>query len=278
MVNAIYGFLLVFFKILKEFKPDFVAACFDFPAPTFRHKMFKDYKITRPKAPEELYSQIPKVKKVLKTFNIPVFEKKGFEADDIIGAISRLAPRKQVMPKLETIILSGDLDVLQLVNKNTMAYILRRGLKDIALYDEKAVEKKYQGLNPSQLVDFKSLRGDTSDNIPGVPGIGEKTAIKLIREFGSIEKLYQEIQNLKSEIRDSLKDKLLEHRDHAFLSKMLSKIKCNIPLEFNLQKCYWQRFNLKKTIKTLKNYEFHSLISRLPELRKTSFQTRYTSK
>ena len=133
LVNAVYGFLLVFFKAIKDFQPDFIAATFDFPGPTFRHKKYKEYKAKRPPAPEELYQQIPKVKEVLKSFNVPIFEKEGFEADDLIGTISKLAPKKQVLPDIETIILSGDLDTLQLINPKTKVYSLRRGVKDIIL-------------------------------------------------------------------------------------------------------------------------------------------------
>ena len=194
LVNAIYGFLLVFFKAIKEFQPDFIAAAFDFPGPTFRHKKFKEYKAKRPPAPEELYQQIPKVKEILEAFNVPIFEKESFEADDIIGTISQLASKKQVFPEIETIILSGDLDALQLVDSQTKAYTLRKGVKDVVLYDEKLVKEKFQGLTPEQLLDFKALRGDPSDNIPGVTGIGEKTAIGLLLKFGSLENLYKEIK------------------------------------------------------------------------------------
>ncbi len=142
LTNAIYGFLLVFLKAIKEFKPEFIAATFDLQAPTFRHKKFKAYKAKRPTAPEELYSQIPKIKDLLRQFNVPIFEKEGFEADDIIGTIAKLAPRKQVFPKIETIILSGDLDVLQLVDKQTKVYTLRKGVKDTVLYNENLVKEK----------------------------------------------------------------------------------------------------------------------------------------
>ena len=142
LVNAVYGFLLAFFKAIKDFQPDYICACFDFPAPTFRHKKYKEYKAKRPPAPEELYQQIPKVKEVLEAFNVPIFEKEGFEADDIIGTIAHLAPKRQIIPEVETIILSGDLDVLQLINPKTKIYSLRKGVKDIVLYDENLVKEK----------------------------------------------------------------------------------------------------------------------------------------
>ena len=213
LVNAVYGFLLVFFKAIREFQPDFIAATFDFPAPTFRHKKYKEYKAKRPPAPEELYQQIPKVKEVLEAFNVPIFEKEGFEADDIIGTIAHLAPKRQIIPEVETIILSGDLDVLQLINPKTKIYSLRKGVKDIVLYDENLVKEKFQGLTPQQLLDFKALKGDPSDNIPGVTGIGEKTAIELIKEFGSLENLYQNLEKLKPKLKESL----LLQKEQAFL-------------------------------------------------------------
>jgi len=259
LVNAVYGFLLVFFKVLREFQPDFVVATFDFPAPTFRHKEFKEYKATRPKAPDELYNQIPKVKEILESFNVPIFEKEGFEADDLIGAIAKLAPKKQILPAIETIILSGDLDTLQLINLHTKVYILKKGVKETILYDEKAVKERY-GLSPEQLVDFKALKGDPSDNIPGVPGIGEKTAIKLIKEFGNLENLYSALTGLNQPLRA----KLEEYKDQAFFSKNLAKINQNVEIDFDFKKGEWKNYDREKVTKILKDLEFFSLIARLP--------------
>ena len=262
LVNAVYGFLLVFFKAIREFQPDFIAATFDFPAPTFRHKKYKEYKAKRPPAPEELYQQIPKVKEVLEAFNVPIFEKEGFEADDIIGTIAHLAPKRQIIPEVETIILSGDLDVLQLINPKTKIYSLRKGVKDIVLYDENLVKEKFQGLTPQQLLDFKALKGDPSDNIPGVTGIGEKTAIDLIKKFGSLEKLYQNIEKIKPKLKESL----LLQKEQAFLSKELAEIKTNVPIDFNLKKCQWREYDKEKIIQILKELEFESLIKKLPQI------------
>jgi len=267
LVNAIYGFLLVFFKAIREFQPDFIAATFDFPAPTFRHKKYKEYKITRPPAPEELYQQIPKVKEVLEAFNVPIFEKEGFEADDLIGTIAKLAPKKQVLPEIETIILSGDLDTLQLVNPQTKVYILRKGVKDIVLYDKTEVEKKYE-LLPSQLLDFKALRGDPSDNIPGITGIGEKTARDLLLKFGNLENLYKELEELSDKakkLKPKLREMLLKYKEQAFFSKELAEIKTNVPIDFNLKKCQWREYDKEKITKILSSLEFQSLIKRLPE-------------
>ncbi len=261
LVNAIYGFLLAFFKTIKEFKPDYIVAAFDFPAPTFRHQKYKLYKANREKAPDELYAQIPKVKKVLEDFNIRIFEKKGFEADDLIGTIAKTACKKQIYPRLETIILTGDMDALQLVDKNIKVYALRKGVKDTVLYDEDGVKEKYDGLSPKQLIDFKALRGDPSDNIPGVKGIGEKTAISLIKQFGSLDNIYDELGN----ISDPLKRKLEDSKEQAYVSRMLGQIKLDVPLDFNLEKSLWKDYNKDKMLKVLKKYGFKTLIQRLSE-------------
>lgn len=271
LVNAIYGFLLVFFKAIKEFQPDFVAATFDFPGPTFRHQKYKPYKATREKAPEELYQQIPKVKEILESFNVQIFEKQGYEADDLIGTISKSAPKKQVFPEIETIILTGDLDALQLVDKNTKVYTLRKGVKDTVLYDKEKVKEKYEGLTPEQLIDFKALRGDPSDNIPGVFGVGEKTAIELIKKFGTLENLYEELEENSQkakEIKQSLRKKLLDYKEQAFVSKMLAEIKLDVPIDFNLEKCHWGKYDKGKVAQIFNDYEFQSLINRLPEEKK----------
>jgi len=268
LVNAVYGFLLVFFKAIKEFQPDFIVATFDSPSPTFRHKKYRLYKAQREKAPQELYDQIPKVKEILKNFNVQVLEKQGFEADDLIGTISKKAPRKQIIPELETIILTGDLDALQLVDEKTKVFALRKGVKDTILYDIQKVKEKYGSLTPEQLVDFKALRGDPSDNIPGVLGIGPKTAIDLIKKFGSLENLYKELRENTDKIKklkQSLREKLQDYKEQAFLSKALAEIKENVPIEFNLEKCKWGKYDREKITQIFEDYEFQTLINRLPE-------------
>jgi DNA polymerase-1 len=268
VVNAVYGFLLVFLKAIKDFQPDYIVAAFDFPGPTFRHKKFKEYKAKRPPAPEELYRQIPRVKEVLKSFDVPIFEKEGFEADDIVGTVAVLVSRKQVFPEVENIILSGDLDVLQLVSPHTKVYALRKGVKDVVLYDEELVREKFQGLEPGQILEFKALRGDPSDNIPGVTGIGEKTAIGLLLEFSSLENLYKEIEE-KSEktkkIKPKIKEVLLKYKEQAFISRDLAELCKNVPIDFGLKECYWGGYNKEKATQALKALEFYSLIKRLPE-------------
>jgi len=261
-VNAVYGFLLVFLKAIREFQPDLIAACFDSPGPTFRHKKFKEYKAKRPPIPENLVSQIPKVKEVLSAFGVPIFEKKGFEADDLIGTISKISP-----PDTEVIILSGDMDILQLINSRTRVFLLKRGIKNTHLYDQNRVKEEY-GISPSQIVDFKALRGDPSDNIPGVAGIGEKTAIDLLKRFGNLENLYKELEGNSEkakEIRQKTRGLLLRHKKDAFLSKDLAKIKKDIPLRIGLEECSFEKYNREKAIEGLKKFEFYSLTEKLPE-------------
>jgi DNA polymerase-1 len=261
LVNAIYGFLLVLFRVIKEFRPEYVCACFDFPAKTFRHEKFKEYKAQRPPCPKDLASQIPKLKEILEAFKIPFFEKEGYEADDLIGTIVSKCKG------LEKIIVSGDLDNLQLVSKETKVFVLS-GVKKSILYDEKEVEKKYQGLKPEQIPDFKALVGDPSDNIPGIFGIGEKTAIRLLLDFGTLENLYRECERDKK-VTPKLRKILLQYKERVFLSKSLAEIKKDVPIDFDFKKCRWGEYDKEKIIEILKRLEFYSLIKRLPELQKS---------
>lgn len=260
VVGAVYGFLLVFFKAIKDLRPDYVAAAFDLPKPTFRHKKFKEYKAQRPEVPEDLTKQIPKVKEILKAFKVPIFEKEGFEADDLLGTISKLIKGKDV----ERMIVSGDLDTLQLVNAYTKVYTLRKGVKDTVVYDQQAVQERYD-LEPEQLVDYKALKGDPSDNIPGIPGIGKKTATKLLKRFKTLEGLYQNLE--KKKIKKRIKKLLKENKEQAQFSRMLVEIRKDVGLDFNLNQCKWDDYDKEKVVKMLKKFEFNTLIKRLPELR-----------
>jgi len=268
LINAIYGFLSFFLKTIKDFQPNYIAAAFDSPGPTFRHSEYKEYKATREKVPDELLSQIPKLKEILKSFGVQVFEKKGLEADDIIGIVSAGIPKD-----IEVIILTGDMDIVQLVKKNIKVYSLKRGVKEGVLYDEEKVKEKYDGLNPLQVVDFKALRGDPSDNIPGVPGIGEKTAIELLKKFGSIENLYNKLEKNSEnlEIKESLKEKLLTFKNQAFLSKKLARIKKKDSINFSLENCCWGLDKLDKILEVLKKHGFKSLVSRVSKLVKERY-------
>jgi len=277
LVNAVYGFLLVFLKAIREFEPDYIAACFDLPGPTFRHKEFAEYKATRPKAPDELYEQIPRIKEILKTFSVPVFEKEGFEADDLIGTISK----NPEVEKIDTIVLSGDLDTLQIVDENTKVYTLKRGVKDTILYDEEKVRDRYQ-ISPTQLPDFKALVGDPSDNIPGVPGIGPKTASRLLKKFGNLENLYSALISGReiSALNQRLRVKLEECKEQAFFSKMLAKLRYDVPIDFDLEKCAFGKYNKEKVVEIFKKLEFYTLIKRLdtPTPHQNKFDTGQASK
>jgi DNA polymerase-1 len=254
LVNAVYGFLLVLFRVIKEFRPDYVCACFDFPAKTFRHEKFKEYKAQRPPCPKDLASQIPKLKEILNSFKVPIFEKEGYEADDLIGTIVSKSQG------LEKIIVSGDLDNLQLVSKETKVFVLS-GVKKSILYDEKEVERKYQGLKPEQIPDFKALVGDPSDNIPGIPGIGPKTAIEILKRYKNIENLFSKIENEKM-----LKEDLISNKEKILLFKKLTKLKGDVEIDFDLKKCNFSNFDFEALKKSLEKFGFYSLLKRIPEI------------
>ncbi len=262
-VNAVYGFTSTLLKVLKDIKPKYILAAFDLKGPTFRHKLYKEYKATRIKAPQELYDQIPRIKELVRAFNVPILQKRGFEADDIIGTISKKIEKKK---DLKSVIVTGDLDVLQLVDSNTEVYTFKRGISDTFIYNTKEIKRRF-GISPAQLVDFKALRGDPSDNIPGVKGIGEKTAAKLIQKYGSIEEVYRNLNKIKP---ISLKEKLKEGKENAFLSKKLVKIRQNIPLKFELKKCTLRDYDRNHVVKLLQELGFKSLLSRIPETERKS--------
>lgn len=267
LVNAVYGFLLVLLRVMKEFNPEFIVACFDTAAPTFRHKQFKEYKAQRPPVPESLSKQIPKVKEALDYFNIAVCAKEGFEADDLIGSISKKFSEKH-KELSETIIISGDSDMLQLVAGKTRVCLLRTGVKDLVLYDAEKVREKYQGLMSEQIADFKALKGDPSDNIPGVSGIGEKTAIEILSRFGDLDKLYESLERNTSKadaLKQRIKDLLWQDKEKAFLSRELARIKTDSPVEVKLDDLGRKDYNKKTLTEFLQALEFYSLISRIPE-------------
>src|SRR3989344_53824 len=256
--NAVYGFASILLKVIRDLKPDYMIATFDLPAPTFRHSEFADYKAHRPKTPDELVSQFPKVKEVVGAFDIPIYEMAGFEADDIIGTITDKT--KNQKPKTKTIIITGDLDTLQLVDDEyIIVYTLKKGITETMIYDEKAVLERFDGLKPAQLNDFKGLKGDPSDNIPGVPGIGEKTAIKLLLEHNSIEGIYDNI----GLIQKKLSDKLLEYKDQAFFSKKLATMRKDVPIDFDFKKAKFGGYDEKKVEEVFRKFGFASLTQRL---------------
>lgn len=271
-LNAVYGFASTLLKAWKELKPSHIIATFDLKGPTFRHEEYKEYKATRVKAPDELYAQIPRVKELVKSFGIPIFEKQGFEADDMIGTVT-----KRVDGKLEKIILTGDMDTMQLVDKMTKVYTLRRGMSDTMLYDPAAVKERYS-LTPDQVIDYKALRGDPSDNIPGVKGIGEKTATELLHEFGTLEKLYTALaDNTKKakELSSSVREKLMTYKSDAFLSQKLATIKRDVPIDFDIDAAIVHTYDRNKVVDLFRELNFKSLLTKLPQVNvKASQQAR----
>jgi DNA polymerase-1 len=262
--NAVYGFSLILLKALADIKPTHIACTFDLAGPTFRHEQYKEYKGTRVKADQELYDQIPRVKEVVRALNIPIFEKQGFEADDCLGTLATTLHKKD--PSAEVIIVTGDLDTLQLVNHVIKVYTMRKGITDVVIYDAKAVRARY-GLNPDQMVDYKALRGDPSDNIPGVKGIGEKTAEELIKEFKSLDNLYKEIREKRigNRIKPRILNLLMEQEKEARMSYKLSVIDCDVPLEINISAYDFDAAHLQGTVKLFQELEFRSLIGKLPK-------------
>jgi len=256
LVNAVYGFSSILLKVIEDIQPDYILASFDLAGPTFRHEEYKEYKATRVKAPDELYAQIERVKELTRAFNIPIYEKAGFEADDVIGTIARQANE---VSDLETIIVTGDLDTLQLVNDKTKIYALRRGMSDVMIYDADKVRKRYE-IEPSQVIDFKGLKGDPSDNIPGVKGVGEKTAIELVKKYKSIEGIYEHL----GEIKGALKDKLERDKMQAIMSKHLATIVLDVPVKLDLTQAVTHEFDRQKLVSLFQELNFFSMIKRIP--------------
>ncbi len=264
--GAVFGFTSILLKAIKDLKPTHIACTFDLAGPTFRHEKFEAYKAHRVKAPQELYDQIPKVKEVVRALNIPVVEKQSYEADDCLGTLATHIHKYH--PEAEVIIVTGDLDTLQLVNHKIKVYTLRKGLGDTAVYDEKAVRERF-GLTPDQMVDYKALKGDPSDNIPGVKGIGEKGASELIKSFGSIDELYKAIRSKNQDVRSKIKPRTLslleEQEEQARMSYDLSVIDRNVPIETEIPEYEFADKNRQEVFKNFQELEFKSLLNKLPK-------------
>ncbi|OGH87798.1 MAG: DNA polymerase I [Candidatus Magasanikbacteria bacterium RIFOXYC2_FULL_42_28] len=264
MVNAVYGFTSMLLRVWKDLKPTHIAVTFDMRGPTFRHEKFKEYKATRVKADQELYDQIPLVHNVVRAFNIPIYEKAGYEADDVIGTVARMVENKK---EVETYIVTGDKDTLQLIEPGVKVFTLRKGMSDTVIYDAEGVKEKF-GFLPDKMVDYKALAGDASDNIPGVPGVGEKTATDLIQKFGGIDEIYDNIKNQKSNIKDikaGVLKKLIDGEESARMSFELATIDRNVPgVDFKLEDCVAKEFDREKVVKIFQELEFMSLLKRLP--------------
>src|SRR3989339_1896113 len=248
MVNAVYGFTSMLLKVLKDLQPDYLAVTFDVAGGTFRHKKYKEYKATRVKADQSLYDQMPLVHQIVEAFGVPIYEKQNYEADDVIGTIIKKVHSSQ--PIVHSVIVTGDMDTMQLVDDDVNVYGLRKGMSDIVMYNPEEVKKKY-GFGPEFVVDYKALRGDASDNIPGVPGIGEKTATELIQKIGSVEKIYQELENKNSELYKKFSPgiikKLEAGKENAKMSYELATIHRDVPdLDFKLDDCTSHEFDTEK--------------------------------
>lgn len=258
MVGAVYGFASILLKAINDLQPTHYAIAFDKAAPTFRHKMFDQYKATRPETPAELVGQFGRVRELVQAFDIPVYELEGFEADDVLGTLGRQASEQGI----ETVIVTGDADAMQLVNdKVKVFYPKPRGsFSDADLFDEAAVATKYE-VKPENIADFKALKGDPSDNIPGVKGVGEKTAVKLVQQFGSIEQLFNRLDEVAP---PKLQVLLRENEAVARQCKELATIVTNVPITLNLEEARASRFNRGKVADLFRELEFASLLNKLP--------------
>lgn len=254
--NAVYGFLNILFKILEEEKPDYLTVAFDVHAPTFRHEIYKEYKGTRKPMPEELREQVPVMKEVLKAMGIKIMEQAGLEADDILGTLAKRAERQGISVSL----VSGDRDLLQIATDKIKIRIpkTKGGKTEIEDYYAKDVEEKYQ-VNPIQFIDLKALMGDTADNIPGVPKIGEKTATQLMVEFGSLDEIYAHVEEIS---KKSVRESLIQNKELADLSKVLATINVDSPIEFDYEEAGIRDFYTEEAYRLFKKLEFKNLLSK----------------
>lgn len=255
MTNAVFGFLTMLFRLMEEERPDALGVTFDKSTPTFRHQAFAAYKAQRTGTPAELRAQIPLLKEVLRALNIQVLELEGYEADDLLGTLVARAEERGY----HTVIVTGDRDALQLVSDHTTALITRKGISELRRYDGEAVQQEY-GLRPHQLVDLKGLMGDPSDNIPGVPGVGEKTALRLIQEFGNLENLLGHLEGVSGE---KLRRALAENAEQAVLSKELATIRINAPLEIDLEDLRLREPDRDRARELFRRLEFKTLLRKL---------------
>ena len=255
-VRAVYGFLNTFFRNVLDWEPTHCVVTFDLPTPTFRHKRFKEYKAHRPPSPPELRSQFVRVRQVIAALGIPILDSEGYEADDVLGTVCRQAEEL----KIETIILTGDTDTLQLVSP-WVRVALSYAIQSKTVYDEAAVKGRYGGLGPDSVAEIKALQGDSSDNIPGVPGIGAKTAVRLMSEFGSIDGIYE---NIDSVTPARTQQSLRENRELALEAKALTVIARDAPVQLDLEAARLWTFDRAKLVELLRELEFFSLVSRIP--------------
>ncbi|MGD0862883.1 MAG: DNA polymerase I [Candidatus Limnocylindrales bacterium] len=258
LVNAVFGFCSILLRGIQDVQPEYVAACFDLPGPTFRHQQFAEYKATRAPMPDDLRTQFPRVREVVAALRIPVYEMAGYEADDVIGTITRDMDARG----LDTTVVTGDLDMLQIVTEHTRLMTTRQGVDATIYYDPARVWERFE-LRPDQMIDYKALKGDPTDNIPGIAGVGEKTAAKLVNQFGSLEAIYARIDEVKP---DKLREKLVEAREQVFASRELSRIVRDLPISLDLEAARLSDYDRAEVVRLFREFEFRSLIDRLPPL------------
>jgi DNA polymerase I len=259
ITNAIYGFLRMLIEIYKREKPEYLGIAWDRKAPTFRHEQFKEYKATRAAPPDDLYPQLPRLKQVLEAFHIPMLEMDGYEADDLLGTAAHRAEQEN---DLQTIIVTGDQDSFQLVDERVHVMTPVKGISEIIMYDAKKVEEKF-GVRPDQIIDYKALSGDSSDNIPGVPGIGPKQAIELLKKYDNLNNIYAHLEYLPA----GQKNKLTEGRESAFMSQKIATIQLDVPVDFTIDSFRTHRIDYDKAKTLFAELEFKSLGKKLDELR-----------
>ncbi len=257
--NAVYGFLAILFKLIEDTNPKYMAVAFDLKAPTARHKLYEGYKANRKGMPEELAEQMPLIKEILRAMNIDIVEKEGYEADDVLGTLSRYGEKQG----LHVTILSGDRDTFQLATDNVTIRIPRTkgGKTETDLFDRSKIIETY-GIEPKQLIEVKGLQGDTSDNIPGVPGIGEKTALSLIQKYGSIDNLYNKIEKDEDDLKGKQREKIKDNKELAELSKTLGTINLEVPIEDTLEQFKVEEWDKEEVLKLFKELNFNRYIER----------------
>ena len=255
LVNAAFGFLQIVLRGMADLKPDYAIVTFDLGRPAFRYDRHPAYKAGRPSMPDDLRAQFPLVRELATAMGMGIVEVEGYEADDVIGTLAGQAAERDV----DVYIVSGDLDGLQLVNDRIRLLTTRMGVAATVIYDRAKVAERY-GLTPEQMLDYKALKGDTSDNIPGVPGVGEKTAGSLLQQFGSLDALYERLD----EVPGKLRERLAEHREEAFLSRDVGRIVTDLPLTLDLDAARMGRYDRRALAQRFRELEFRSLIDRLP--------------
>ena len=259
LVNGAFGFASIVLRGLQDLQPDYLAVSFDLPGPTFRHEAYAEYKANRLRMPDDLRDQFPKVREIVKALRIPVYEMQGYEADDVIGTITQQLDGRD---DLETTIVTVDLDMLQLVTPRVRLMTTRSGVENTVMYDVAKIDERF-GLRPDQMVDYKALKGDPSDNIPGVPGVGEKTAAKLIRDFNDLDSLLARLDEVTPA---KLADKLREHVDQIRMGQELSRIVRDLPIQIDLEAARLGDYDRDTVVRLFREYEFRTLIERLPPM------------